>query len=199
MYITIMFVLDCDCDIGGSIHGVCDKVTGQCQCQARINGRTCREPLQAHYFPTLYQLQYEVEEGRTPLNTPVRYGFEENVFPNYSWKGYAVFSPLLQKEIIQDVIINKPSLYRMVLSYVNPNSEPVNGLITIIPDNPTDIEQKFQVQFKPTSVPTFVTVAGPHGNIPSPLVMNPGRWSVSIQSKKTLYLVSHCNHNSYIV
>lgn len=172
---------DCDCDIGGSINGICDKRDGQCQCQARINGRTCREPLQAHYFPTLYQFKYEVEDGRTPINSPVRYGFIEHEFPNFSWKGYAVFSTL-QNQIIRDVYIEKPSLYRMVLHYVNPNQESVHGIVMINPDNPTDIEQKFDVQFKPTKTPTLVTVGGP------PLVMNPGRWAVSIKSDKRLLL-----------
>lgn len=158
-------------------------------CQARINGRTCREPLQAHYFPTLYQFKYEVEDGRTPANTAVRYGFDEHEFQGYSWKGYGVFSTL-QNEIIRDVSIEKPSLYRMVLRYVNPNPETVHGIVMINPDNPTDIEQKFDVQFKPAKRPTFVTVAGPHGTIPSPLVMNPGRWAVSIKSNKKLFLVS---------
>lgn len=84
--------IDCGCDIGGSISRVCDKTSGQCLCQSRVTGRTCKEPLQAHYFPTLYQYQFEVEDGRTPANTPVRYGYDEQIFRNFSWKGYAVFS-----------------------------------------------------------------------------------------------------------
>lgn len=86
--------LDCSCDIGGSVNNICDKLSGQCLCQSRVTGRTCKEPLQAHYFPTLYQYQYEVEDGRTPANTLVRYANDENVFPQYSWKGYAKFSVL---------------------------------------------------------------------------------------------------------
>jgi len=89
-----MIFVDCGCDIGGSVNNICDKKTGQCTCRPRINGRTCKEPLQTHYFPTLYQYQYEAEDGHTPANTPVRYGFDENVFREYSWKGYAVFSQL---------------------------------------------------------------------------------------------------------
>lgn len=77
----------------------------------------------------------------------------------------------------------------MVLSYVNPNPEAVVGMIKITPDNPSDIEQKFEVMFKPTDSPMFVTVAGAQGLTPSPLVMNPGRWAVSITIKKNMYLV----------
>ncbi|XP_008557031.1 laminin subunit alpha [Microplitis demolitor] len=177
----------CACDIGGSISSICDKKTGQCPCQPRVTGQTCTEPLKAHYFPTLHQFQYEVEDGRTPSNSPVRYGFAEDSFPGYSWKGYAVFSAL-QNEIIQRVYISKPSLNRMVLRFVNKNSEPVLGNIKITPDNPQEIEQTFKVQLKPTNEPAFVTVAGVHGNLPATMVMNPGYWSISIATEKNLFL-----------
>lgn len=92
--INTFICVDCGCDIGGSVNNICDKETGQCTCRPRINGRTCKEPLQTHYFPNLYQHQYEAEDGHTPANTPARYGFDENIFRGYSWKGYAVFSQL---------------------------------------------------------------------------------------------------------
>lgn len=138
----------------------------------------------------MYQFQYEVEDGHTPSFSPVRSGYKESEFPNFSWRGYATFIPTLQNEIIQEIYIQKPSLYRMVLSYVNQNPDTVIGSIKITPDNPSDVEQKFEVQFKPTTEPTFVTVAGAQGIIPAPMVMNPGRWSVSITVKKPLLLVS---------
>lgn len=78
----------------------------------------------------------------------------------------------------------------MVLRYKNPNPEPILGAITITPDNPLDTEQNFLVQFKPSHEPSFTTVSGPSGSIPSPLVMNPGHWSVSIKNEKSLFLVS---------
>lgn len=84
----------------------------------------------------------------------------------------------------------KPSVYRMVLRYKNPNPEAIMGAITITPDNPNDIEQNFLVQFKPSREPVFTTVSGASGSIPSPLVMNPGHWSVSIKNEKSLFLVS---------
>lgn len=89
---------DCDCDIGGSISNICNKVTGQCACLPLIEGRNCKEPINTYYFPTLHQHQFEIEDGRTPAYTPVRYGFDEKVFPGYSWKGYAVFSHLQVKQ-----------------------------------------------------------------------------------------------------
>lgn len=48
----------------------------------------------------------------------------------------------------------------------------------------------FKVQLKPTKNPTFVTVSGVTGNIPSPFVMNPGRWAVTIKIDQSLFVVS---------
>ena len=50
-------------------------------------------PAPSHYFPSLHQLKYEVEDGVTPNSRPVRFGFEPRVFPGFSWRGYAVLSP----------------------------------------------------------------------------------------------------------
>ncbi|CAG9771124.1 unnamed protein product [Ceutorhynchus assimilis] len=179
---------DCGCDVGGSISSICNKQSGQCICQSRVTGRTCKEPLQAHYFPTLYQYQYEVEDGHTSEDYRVRYNNDETVFKNYSWKGYAVFSSQLQREVIQDINIFKPSLYRMVLRFVNPNPYTVIGGIKVTPDNPNDNEQYLKVQFKNSSEPVFTTVSGEAGNIPSPFVLNPGRWSVSINVNDSILL-----------
>ncbi|XP_051171945.1 laminin subunit alpha [Leptopilina boulardi] len=178
---------DCACDVGGSISRLCDKITGQCPCQARVTGQTCKEPLKAHYFPTLHQFQYEAEDGITPSNNPVRYGFSDEVFPGYSWKGYAVFG-LIQDEIIHFINVHKSSLYRMVLRYINPNNEAILGTITITPDNPSEVEQQFMVHLKPTTNPSFVTVAGAQGIIPSSMVMDPGHWTIRIATKKSLFL-----------
>lgn len=51
-------------------------------------------PIATHYFPTLHQYQYELEEGRTPRGTKARFDYQEDIFPNYSWRGYVVLSAL---------------------------------------------------------------------------------------------------------
>lgn len=76
----------------------------------------------------------------------------------------------------------------MVLRYINPNNEPILGTITITPDNPSEVEQQFMVHLKPTTNPSFVTVAGTQGIIPSSMVMDPGHWTIRIATKKSLFL-----------
>ncbi|KAJ8738019.1 hypothetical protein PYW08_000614 [Mythimna loreyi] len=177
---------ECDCDIGGSIDNNCDKLTGQCRCHSRVEGRRCDRPIRAHYFPTLHQFQVEIEEGYTQSG-PVRYRNSEDVFPGYSWKGYVVFS-MLQNEVTNRVMIPKSSLYRMVLKYANPLQDPVIASIVITPDNVVDTQQKFNVALRPTHKPQLVTVAGDKGVAPSPFVMNPGSWMVTIKTNKEVMI-----------
>ncbi|XP_034231739.1 laminin subunit alpha isoform X3 [Thrips palmi] len=172
---------DCGCDIGGSVGSTCNKESGQCTCHPRIMGRTCNEPIDLHYFPTLYHLQYEAEDGLTPEGNTVRYRWDENEFANFSWKGY-VFFTIPQNEINYIVKIEKPSLYRMVLRYMNPGSEPETAYISIIPESAVDPLQTLEVLLKPTNgTPAFTTVAGKSNTIPLPLVLDPGTWLITIK------------------
>ncbi|XP_075991137.1 laminin subunit alpha isoform X2 [Anticarsia gemmatalis] len=177
---------DCDCDIGGSIDNNCDKTTGQCRCHSRVEGRRCDQPIRAHYFPTLHQYKYEVEEGYTQSGQ-VRYRNSEEVFPGYSWRGYVVFS-MLQNQVTNRVVIHKSSLYRMVLKYSNPLKDVVIATIVITPDSVVDIQQTFNVALRPTSSPQLVTVAGDKGIAPSPFVINPGNWMVTFKTTKEVML-----------
>jgi laminin, alpha 3/5 len=43
--------------------------------------------------------------------------------------------------------------------------------------------------FKPTEGPQFVTVSGAKGEIPSPVVLDPGRYTISVMTDKSLFLV----------
>lgn len=178
---------DCDCDIGGSVHGLCDKETGQCKCHPRITGRTCSQPVTTYYFPTLHQNQFEFEDGYTPSGAQLRYEFEESLFPGFSKRGYAKFTSL-QSELLNEVNIFRSSVYRMVIRYVNPTSENIVANILITSENPLEENQNAKVLFKPTSEPQFVTVSGAQGEIPSAIVFDPGLYTISVQTDKYLFL-----------
>ncbi|XP_058060994.1 laminin subunit alpha [Anopheles bellator] len=178
---------DCGCDIGGAANNVCNKETGQCRCHPRVAGRACSFPLTTHYYPTLHQFQFEYEDGYTQTGAQVRYQFHEDIFPEFSSRGYAVMSAL-QNEIFNEVNVLKSSVYRLVIRYKNPNAESVLATILITPDNPTELEQKTKVLFRPTQNPEFVTVSDARGDIPSPLVLDPGSYTISIKTGKTIFL-----------
>lgn len=174
---------DCGCDVGGAVNQVCDKVTGQCICRPRIEGTQCTHPLQTHFYPTLYQHQYEAEDGKTPTRGDVRIGYDENIFPEFSWRGYAIFSEL-QPEIIYDIYIEKSSLYRFVISFVNPGEAPIPVEIKAVPDNPVDEEQSAKIKLEPKG--RFTTVS--RNNLPQPFVLNPGLWHFHIISHHFLLI-----------
>lgn len=50
------------------------------------------------------------------------------------------------------------------------------------------MDQNAKVLFKPTTEPQFVTVSGAKGDIPSPIVLDPGRYTISVKTDKYLYL-----------
>ena len=177
---------DCECDPGGSVDTNCDKDSGQCICKPRINGRTCSSPIKLHYFPNLYHLMYELEDGRTKEGGRVRYGFDDNVFYDFSWRGYAIFSRL-QDEVLVDVDISRPSLYRIIFRYVNPSDSRIMADVSVIPGSTSEVEQNSQVAFEPSMLPRFVTVSG--GGLVSTFVLNPGRWSISLKTDQQLYVV----------
>lgn len=137
----IVLFLDCDCDIGGAIDGACNKFNGQCKCHPRVNGRKCDRPLSTHFYPTLYQYQYEYEDGFTRSGSLVRYQYDEEIFPGFSKRGYAKIS-VIQTELINEVNIFKSSVYRLIIRYLNPSDENIVANILITSDNPNEVDQK---------------------------------------------------------
>ena len=59
----------------------CDKDNGQCMCKNGMRGRICDEVMDMHYVPSLYQYQYEIEDGYRVDASPVRFDFKQSRFP----------------------------------------------------------------------------------------------------------------------
>lgn len=87
-----------------------------------------------------------------------------------------------------EVFIQKSSFYRLIIRYVNPTSEAIVADISIQSENTVNPDQDSKVLFKPTTRPEFVTVSGVKGDIPTPIVLDPGRYTISIKSDKSLFL-----------
>uniref|UniRef100_A0A915BZ56 Laminin-like protein epi-1 n=1 Tax=Parascaris univalens TaxID=6257 RepID=A0A915BZ56_PARUN len=174
----------CECDIGGALGVGCDINTGQCRCRPRITGRACDRPIENHYYPTLWHNKYEAEDGITPENRTVRFAADKTQFPNFSWRGFAVFSPI-QDEIIIDMVVHKASLYRVLFHYVNPTPVNIGAEVFLTPyyTHTQDVEQSVKATFPQTEMPTTVTV-----NKKQPFVLNPGRWRIRTKTKQRLFL-----------
>ncbi|KAI1902257.1 hypothetical protein AGOR_G00042840 [Albula goreensis] len=108
--------IGCECDVGGALGPACAEPSGQCKCRKHVEGRTCNQPEANYYFPDLHQMKYEVEDGITPNARPVRFGYDPQQFPGFSWRGYASMSRA-QPEVVLSLIVAPPGPYRIVLRY----------------------------------------------------------------------------------
>ncbi|KAM3726093.1 Laminin-like protein [Dirofilaria immitis] len=174
----------CKCDVGGALGIGCDMQTGKCRCRPRITGQKCDRPIENHYFPTLWHNKYEAEDGISMDQNSVRFATDENKFPNYSWRGYAVFSPI-QKEILLDIAVSKFSLYRLLFHYVNPTDVQIDTRVAVMPlfTHTQDVEQRARLNLLTTSEPTTVAI-----NSKQPFILNPGKWRIRISTKQRLFL-----------
>ncbi|CAI2351123.1 unnamed protein product [Caenorhabditis sp. 36 PRJEB53466] len=175
----------CHCDIGGALRAECDIQSGQCKCRPRVTGLRCDRPIENHYFPTLWHNQYEAEDAHTEDQRPVRFAMDPAQFSNFSWRGYAVFSPI-QEKIFIDVDIAKASVYRLLFRYRNPTSVPITATVSVAPrfTHTHDVEQSAKATFPVGPDPAMkeITVDG------KPFVLNPGKWSLAIATKQRLFL-----------
>ncbi|XP_023282957.1 laminin subunit alpha-3 [Seriola lalandi dorsalis] len=184
---------DCQCDVGGAIGMACDEMSGQCQCRKNIVGRECTEPAPNYYFPSLHQLKFEVEDGTTPNARPVRFGYNPQEFPDFSWRGYAIMSPA-QSEIRVTVHVEPKEgtqhLFRVVLRFINPSSTSVTGSIKATKSRGTaGSDQSKEVIFPASRSPSFLTVPGE--GFAEPFALTPGKWIIHIRAEGVLldYLV----------
>ncbi|XP_061878635.1 laminin subunit alpha-3-like isoform X1 [Entelurus aequoreus] len=185
----------CECDIGGAINTTCDETSGQCRCRSNIVGSRCTNPAPGYYFPTLHQFKFEVEDGTTPNSRPVRFSYDPQEFPGFSWRGYAVLSPA-QSDVRVTVHVDprdaRQNLFRVVLRFTNPSSTSVTGSIKATNNrgNAARSEQSKDVVFPESLQPSFLTV--PHGDgFTEPFVLTPGVWIIHIKAQGVLldYLV----------
>ncbi|XP_030015975.1 laminin subunit alpha-3-like isoform X2 [Sphaeramia orbicularis] len=183
----------CQCDVGGAVGMTCEDMTGQCQCRKNVVGRKCTEPAPNYFFPSLHQLKFEVEDGTTPNARPVRFSFNSQEFPGFSWRGYAVMSPA-QNEVRVTVHVDpkdeRQQLFRVVLRFTNPSSAVVTGSIKATNHRGTaGSEQSKEVVFPMSPSPSFLTVPGE--GFAEPFALTPGKWIIHIKAQGVLldYLV----------
>uniref|UniRef100_A0A8B9U3T3 Laminin subunit alpha 3 n=1 Tax=Anas zonorhyncha TaxID=75864 RepID=A0A8B9U3T3_9AVES len=164
----------CQCDVGGSISSVCAEPLGTCQCREHVVGMTCQEPEQNYFFPDLHHMKFEIEDGTTIQGRGIRFGYDPQEFPNFSWRGYAQMSSI-QNEVRITLNVEKSNhyLFRIILRYINPGGESLPGAA-----------QSNEFVFPPSKEPAFVTIPGKSSTESFSLV--PGMWIVSIMAEEVL-------------
>ncbi|KAF8358536.1 epi-1, partial [Pristionchus pacificus] len=174
----------CNCDVGGALKGDCDSENGQCKCRPRVTGVRCDEPLQHHYFPTLWHHQYEAEDGHTPDNRGVRFAWDPEIFPNFSSRGFAVFSPI-QDTILINMEAPKATVSKILLKVHNPSNVTMTAQVTLsrAAATPGETEQTTKQTFPPSPAPYIseVTLTG------KPFVISAGSWVLKVETKQRLF------------
>ncbi|XP_069013512.1 laminin subunit alpha-3-like isoform X1 [Embiotoca jacksoni] len=186
----------CQCDVGGAIDTACDETSGQCRCRKNVIGRKCTEPAPSYYFPTLHQLKLEVEDGTTPNARPVRFGYNRQEFPDFSWRGYAVMSPA-QPAVILMLTLGFPGPFHIVIRYSTPQHKGrarVSAWILVVDEADFQSccdwsDQSKEVIFPTSPSPSFLTVPGE--GFAEPFALTPGKWIIHIRAEGVLldYLV----------
>ncbi|XP_064298928.1 laminin subunit alpha-3 [Phalacrocorax carbo] len=176
----------CQCDVGGSLSPACAEPSGGCQCRAHVVGTACQEPEKNYFFPDLHHMKFEIEDGTTAKGREIRFGYDPQEFPSFSWRGYARMSPI-QNEVRITLNVEKSNLYlfRIILRYINPGGETLSGRISACQSWPeTGAAQSKEFVFPPSKEPAFVTIPGKSSTEPFSLV--PGTWTVSIMAEEVL-------------
>ncbi|KAL3115244.1 hypothetical protein niasHT_010874 [Heterodera trifolii] len=135
----------------------------------------------------LTKVSYEAEDGHLPDGKNVRYAIDDNEFPNFSWRGFVVFSTI-QEEIVLDLNIHKSSVYKLLAHYRNPTEVNVELEVKLVPvqTQAPDSEQFAKAVFAPSGghpQNAFVETNPEHT-----FVLSPGRWNLHVRSPKRLYL-----------
>ncbi|XP_009708495.1 PREDICTED: laminin subunit alpha-3, partial [Cariama cristata] len=176
----------CLCDVGGSLSPACAEPWGGCRCRAHVVGTACQEPEKNYFFPDLHHMKFEIEDGTTVKGREIRFGYDPQEFPSFSWRGYARMSSI-QNEVRITLNVEKSNLYlfRIILRYINPGGETLSGRISAWQSRPeTGAAQSKEFVFPPSKEPAFVTIPGKSSTEPFTLV--PGTWTVSIMAEEVL-------------
>uniref|UniRef100_A0A8C8SFE1 Laminin subunit alpha 3 n=1 Tax=Pelusios castaneus TaxID=367368 RepID=A0A8C8SFE1_9SAUR len=183
----------CQCDVGGSVSLVCSEASGACQCRNHIVGMTCQMPEKNYFFPDLHHMKFEIEDGTTASGRGIRFGYDPQEFPGFSWRGYAQMSSI-QPEVVVPVTVTSSKLFRLVLRYVSLVSKSSKGRISVaegkhFDTNFTWATQSKDIVFPPSRDPAFVTVPG--NGFADPFSLIPGTWIINIMAEGVLldYLV----------
>lgn len=75
-------------------------------------------------------MKFEIEDGTTIQGRGIRFGYDPQEFPNFSWRGYAQMSSI-QPEVVVPVTVTSPKLFHLVLRYVTLGSKSSKGKISI--------------------------------------------------------------------
>ncbi|XP_055561723.1 laminin subunit alpha-3 [Falco cherrug] len=173
----------CQCDVGGSLSSMCAGPLGGCQCRVHVVGTACQEPEKNYFFPDLHHMKFEIEDGITVNGKEIRFGYDPQEFPSFSWRGYAQMSSI-QNEVRITLNVEKSNhyLFRIILRYINPGGEILSGRISACQSQPeTGAAQSKEFVFSPSKEPAFVTVPGKSSTEPFSLV--PGTWTISIMAE----------------
>ncbi|XP_053252360.1 laminin subunit alpha-3 [Podarcis raffonei] len=180
----------CKCDVGGAISRVCDDLSGDCQCRRHMVGKSCNEPEKDYYLPDLHHMKFEVEDGTSPNGRGIRFGYDLQEFPGFSWRGYAQMSSV-QNEVRITLNVKKSNLrlFRVILRYINPGTAAVSGHIIAYSRLRKGTPQSKGVVFPPSKEPAFVTVPGK--SFADAFSLTPGTWIFKIMAEGVLldYLV----------
>eukprot|EP00079_Xenopus_tropicalis_P036607 XP_017950378.1 PREDICTED: laminin subunit alpha-3 [Xenopus tropicalis] len=181
----------CQCDLGGAISHLCSESSGTCSCRDNVEGMKCNQPKSNYYFPDLYQIKFEIEDGTTPLGRDVRFGYDSTEFPGFSWRGYAQMTSI-QNEVKLSVNVERSNLnvFRIILRYINFELHPITGRITAYQSRSSKgTFQSKEIVFPPSKQPAFLTVPGK--SFAEPFSLAPGNWNINLTVESVLldYLV----------
>ncbi|OXB53471.1 hypothetical protein ASZ78_007667, partial [Callipepla squamata] len=143
-------------------------------------------PEKNYFFPDLHHMKFEIEDGTTVKGKEIRFGYDPEEFPSFSWRGYARMSSI-QNEVRITLNVEKSNLYlfRIILRYINPGGESLSGRLSASQTWPeAGAVQSKEFVFPPSKEPAFVTIPG--NNSSESFSLDSGTWTVSIIAEEVL-------------